>query len=144
MPEFPQEIHALIADLQRQQSPETCLRMAYDALTERFYGNRMRTILRLWELYPRSISKIWAKPGFLHCTNFNRLLKTLLVASGHFREADMHTRWTLLWYISPHQYLRVRVGGRKWMSVDAWAKVYGIPFGDHAHGWHVYGKGRMI
>lgn len=63
----------------------------------------------------------------------------LLMKSGHFTDDDIETRWTLLWFVSPHQYLRVRLDNEQWANVDVWANVYGIPFGDYAHGFHAYG-----
>jgi len=71
----------------------------------------------------------------MHCTNINRILKSLLIGSGLFREEDIRIKWTLIWYVSPHQHVQVRIGDR-WINVDIWAHAYGIEFGDYTHGFH--------
>ncbi|MBU2590291.1 MAG: hypothetical protein KJ939_01490 [Nanoarchaeota archaeon] len=40
-----------------------------------------------------------------------------------------------LHYISIHQYLKVKVNS-KYVIIDGWARIYGIKFGDYAHGFH--------
>jgi hypothetical protein len=48
----------------------------------------------------------------------------------------VHLKWTQIWYISPHQYLQIRVDNNEWINVDVWANVYDIKFGDYAHGFY--------
>ncbi len=66
----------------------------------------------------------------------NWLLKILLVGSGWFSEDDIRERWTLIWGISPHQYLTVRLKEGRVLHVDVWGRTYGVPFGDYAHGFN--------
>ncbi|OGJ65409.1 hypothetical protein A3F36_04835 [Candidatus Peribacteria bacterium RIFCSPHIGHO2_12_FULL_55_11] len=117
------------------RSKEECLRKAYDILTQKYYGNRLKTLTRIYELAPRSPQAMWQRDGFLHCTNFNRLLRALLLESGQFKENDIKICWTLLWGISPHQYMKIRLDDRM-INVDLWAKSYGIPFGEYARGFY--------
>jgi hypothetical protein len=130
-------MNQIVASLKKAKTKEECLRKAYDALVKKYHGNRIKTYLRLWELF-LPLRVLWRRQGFLHCTNFNRFLRSLLLQSGHFTADDVRYRWTLLWYISPHQYLRIRITPKRWISVDAWAHVYGIQLGDYAHGFHAY------
>ena len=130
---LPEEMQPIVQQLQQAGSKRECLQMAYDAVTSRYHGCRNKTYPRIYELIPKSISTLWARTGFIHCTNFTWLLRILLLKSGHFSDADVRTRWTLYWYISPHQYVQVRIDD-EWINVDAWAHRYGIPLGDYARG----------
>lgn len=133
---FPLKIQQVIDGLKKTRTKQECLHKAYRLLTAKYHGNRLKTVTRFLELCPRSVDAVWARSGFLHCTNLNWLLRVLLVKSGHFTEEDIETCWTLLWYVSPHQYLRVKLDDGQQAKVDVWANVYGIGFGDYAHGFH--------
>lgn len=137
---LPQDMQSIAGALHELHSQDECLRKAYDILTKKYYGNRIKTLLRFFDLFPRSLNKLWSKNGFLHCTNFNWLLRILLIKSGHFTEKDVTTCWTLLWFVSPHQFIRVTMENGQKINIDLWAAVYGIPFGDYAHGFHAYGN----
>ncbi|MEI8230599.1 MAG: hypothetical protein WCG83_05720 [Candidatus Peregrinibacteria bacterium] len=132
-----------VESLRQTKSKEDCLRQTYDLLTTKYHGGRIQTVTKLWELYPRSIDYLWSKNGFLHCTNFNRLFRILLVQSGYFTDRDIVARWTLLWFFSPHQYIQIRVADDRWVDVDVRAAVFGIRFGDFAHGFHDRGAGNV-
>lgn len=125
----------VINELKKAQSQEECLRMAYKILITKYHGNRIKTITKFFNIFERDIDVLWSKNGFLHCTNINYILKTLLVKSGFFETGDIRTRWTLIWCVSPHQYAQVRINN-KWIDVDVWAHAFGIELGDHAHGLH--------
>ena len=53
-----------------------------------------------------------------------------------FNEDDIKLRKSLSWWISPHQYLEVKISDNKSFNVDPWFRDYGIKFGDYAHGFH--------
>jgi len=125
----------VINELKKSQSQEECLRKAYDVLILKYHGNRIKTITRIMDFFEHDVDVLWGKAGFMHCNNINRILKSILIESGFFKKEDIKTRWTLIWYVSPHQYAQVRIGG-KWIDIDIWAHVYGIKFGDYAHGFH--------
>ena len=109
---------------------------AYALLSSRFHGERFYTISHFFELFKPDLKKLREKSGPLHCTNLNSLLIEDLLASGLFSKDDIERHWTLLWWISPHQYLKVKTEDG-WIKVDLWAKSFGIEFGDYAHDWHV-------
>lgn len=138
-PSLPTDMQPVADALRHAKTQEDCLRSAYDMLIAKYYGNRLKTYTHFLELFPRSMDELWARSGFLHCTNLNWLLGSLLVHSGQFQTSDLRTPWTLLRFGSPHQYLQVRLRDGRWIDVDVWARVFGIPFGDHAHGLHVSG-----
>lgn len=132
---LPEGMQEVVDVLKQSHSKEECLRRAYDFLITKYHGGHLKTLSRLPEFFEHDLDVLWKKVGFLHCTNMNIVLRTLLVKSGFFVEEDIRTRWTLLWYISPHQYLEVRVD-EKGIAVDVWAHTFGITFGDYAHGFH--------
>lgn len=129
------KIEETIDNLKESHNQEECLKKTYEILSTKYRGYRIKTYTRLFDIFERDIEKLWNKEGFLHCTNINYLMRVLLMRSGCFTEDDIRIRWTQIWLISPHQYLQVRIGN-KWIDVDIWARAYGIPFGDHAHGFH--------
>ena len=136
MTHIQQDLPQVIENLKKAQSKEACLYTAYEVLTTKYRGYRGKTYLYLADLFITNIDKLWSKNGFLHCTNLNKLLKTLLVASGWFTEEEVKSKWALIWYVSPHQYLRIKLGKGHYMNIDMWGKVYGIPFGGYAHGFN--------
>ena len=67
--------------------------------------------------------------------NLNYLFMIFLVKSG-FDYKDINPKWTLVYYLSPHQYLNIKINKKKPINVDSWGKSYGIKFGDYARGFH--------
>lgn len=124
----------IIDDLKKSSNQEECLKKVYDLLSNRYQGARVKTYLKFPFIFKKDINFLWSQRGFLHCTNMNYLARILLVESGFFTEDDIVLNWTLIWYISPHQYLRVKVAESKFIDIDIWAKTYGISFGDYAKG----------
>jgi len=131
---LPTSLELEVQKLKQCENKEEVLNEAYDLLTKKYRGYRLKTITRIFDLFDINIGTMWSKNGFLHCTNMNYLMKILLLGSLKFSEDDIEFRWTLINYYSPHEYLRVRVKDNEWLDIDLWGKVYGIKFGTHAHG----------
>lgn len=127
-------IEQAIEILKKSENKEDCLRKAYNILTKRFYGSRLKTITKIHYLFFSDLEKMWQKGGFLHCTKHNQLLKMLLLKSGFFKKEDIKLKWTTTWIISPHQYSRIRINDHKYINIDIWGYNRGIKFGDYAHG----------
>ncbi len=127
------DLRQVVEELRSAPSREACVRRAYDLLVSRYHGDSLKTITRLWQLYPSPINTLWCRLGFLHCTNANRLLRFLLLESGHCLQADIRYRWTVVSVCSPHQYLEVKIEDA-WIAIDVWGHVYGVPFGQYAKG----------
>jgi hypothetical protein len=104
-------------------------------LISKYRGYRGKTWIKIFDIFENDINVLWSKNGFLHCTSINYVMRILLVKSGFFTEDDLRLKWTHVGYISPHQYLQVKVD-EKLINVDIWAYAYGIKFGDYAHGFH--------
>ena len=133
---LPADMASVADDLSRSADKMLCLKEAYLVLSRKYRGYRYKTYFHIFDFFKNDVDVNWRKSGFLHCTNLNNLLIALLVKSGHFKEWDIERRWTLIWYISPHEYLRVKIGDSEYVNVDLWGKAYGIDFGDYAHGLH--------
>ena len=70
-----------------------------------------------------------------HCTNLNYVLRVLLLKSGKFSEEDIKLKYTWI-NLSPHQYLKVNVGGR-WVNADPWAGTKGMELDKYARGFYL-------
>jgi hypothetical protein len=133
---LPEDMNKVILKLKKSKNKRECLQNAYSILTRKYIGNRIKTYTCIFDLFYSNLYKIWSKSGFLHCNKINYLLRILLIKSGFFKESDIELKWTLLWYISPHQYLRIKIDDSHKINVDVWGKAYKIKFGDYAHGFH--------
>jgi hypothetical protein len=137
--EIPLALTTTIKQLSDCQSQTACLNLAYDILSQRFYGRRAKTYSQFWKVWQNNVETVWEKEGFLHCTNINFLLRFLLVKSGWFKDEEIKLKWTSYLFISPHQYVTVEAD-KKIITVDIWAKFIGIQIGDYAHGFHSQSK----
>jgi hypothetical protein len=133
---LPEDLLAEIDTLSKLGTKQQVLDAAYTLLTQKYRGYRIKTLTRLPDLFDVDINHMWGKEGFLHCTNLNYLLKIMLIRSGKFTKKDIKFVWTLIYFWSPHEYVRVQLDQDQWVGVDIWAKAYGITFGDHARGLH--------
>jgi len=129
----PKELEVFITELKKCSSKEDCLKAAYEYVTSRWHGERVKTYLFSYRLFSCNINKIIKTRGFLHCNHLNYLLRILLVRSGHFKDEDIEQEWSLVWHISPHQYLEIDLGSKK-IFVDAWGKYYGVQLGCYTTG----------
>ncbi len=129
------DINAVIEELRKINDKELCLKKAYNIMIKKYHGERIRTYTRIFDIFSLNINSLWAKNGFLHCTSINYLLKTILIRTALFTEKDIKMKWTLVWYISPHQYLQVKINN-KFINIDVWGRAYGIEYGDYAHGFN--------
>jgi len=132
---IPSGMEDVIDELKILGAKEECLKRVYDILSEKYEGRRYLTYLKISSVFRKDANGFWKKQGFMHCTNINYLARILLVKSGKFSEDDIKLRWTLIWGVSPHQYLQVNIGD-KWIKIDIWARPYDIKYGDNAHGFH--------
>ena len=133
---LPPGMRRWVDQLRGAPSKETCLRRAYALMSKKYRGYRIKTYTQLLNIFRTDLDTLWNQHGFLHCTTMNYLFRVLLVKSGQFSESDLRFRWCLVWVVSPHQYLQVRIRPGIWIDVDLWGKAYGIKLGDHAQGFH--------
>jgi hypothetical protein len=134
------EVDVAIRQIKLANTKEEAIQKAYKIITTKYRGRRMTTLVKIRSIFSEGTQDLWNRSGFMHCTNQNYLLAVLLVKSGFFKEEDIKLKWTMLWGISPHQYLRVMTNKNEYIDIDAWSAVYGIALGDHAHGFHTGAK----
>lgn len=132
----PQEVQLVIDMLKQTKSQEECLEKVYEVLSKKYQGNRIKTYTLLFRIFTTDISLLWQRKGFLHCTSLNYLTRVLLVKSGFFENEDIENKWTLTWFISPHQYLCVRMQSGVYTPVDVWSARYGLGLGEYARGFN--------
>jgi len=128
---LPAGMEAVVSRLKKTKSKMQCLRLAYDLLVERFRGEKFYFLRKPSELFVTDLEKIWNTRTVINCTTANYLLRCLLIKSGKFSDKDIKSRWTLIWGISIHQYVKVDVDG-KIIDVDLWGHSNKIPFGEYA------------
>jgi hypothetical protein len=131
---LPAGMKILVDEMVTKGSQEEMIYFVYESLAKKYRGYRTLTYLRLDRLWITDAEALWRIQGFLHCHHMNYLLRTLLVAGGKFAPEVIETRWTHIWFLSPHQYLSVLLSNGKKVAVDLWARAYGVPFGEYAHG----------
>ncbi len=133
---LPKGMKDLINELKKSKTKKAYVKKAYSSLLKKYRGYRFYTYIRFFDLFVSDISKIWAKEGFMHCIVLNYFMRILLIKSRLFNEDDIKLKWTLVWYISPHQYLNIKVSKTEFINLDLWGNAYGINFGHYAHGFH--------
>lgn len=132
--DLPEEMKLLVSEISQIEDQRAAIEYAYEALAKKYQGSRIFTFLRLDRFFITDIEALWKKNGFLHCNHMNYLLRTILVASKKCTNDDIESLWTQIWFFSPHQYLSIHLKNGDVLKVDLWGKVYGVPFGEYAHG----------
>jgi len=134
---IPEGMKKEILKLKKSKNKLSCLEKAYLVVAKRYYGSYLEAFWRFWKLFISNIFTIWNMKGkSMLCTHQNFVLRVLLVKSGCFKDSDIKIKWTMVGYISPHQYLMVHVGNGKWIYIDMWGSSKGIKFGDYARRLH--------
>ncbi len=129
--ELPQDLKGAINDL-RGLNKENVLKKVYTILAEKYKGNRIKTYTRCYQLFNFNLEKLWNQKGFMYCTAINYIFKIILLNSG-FKAKDIRLKWTQIWYMTPHQYLQIRIN-EEWINIDVWSVFLGTKFGDYSHG----------
>lgn len=126
-------IHAVAQSADKRE----CLEQTCALLARRYKGYRLKTYTHLHELFRKDTNYFWnKKDDFVHCTTMNYLVRLVLIKSEFFCEEDISQHWTMVWYVSPHQYLRVDLG-EETLAVDLWGVHNGVPLGCYASGFGV-------
>lgn len=122
---IPRDFQSKIEELDRKSKTNLIyLKNAYEFLTIRFHGSRVKTLTRFWYAFGDVFR---FKSGFLPCTSLNYLLRIMLIKSGRFKEDDIKLIIVPFNFII-HQHLKVKVN-HYWINVDPWSRALGVPFG---------------
>jgi len=135
------DLHAAIKQLKKLPTA-TAVERAMDILSEKYECQRIVGAFMLWKLYESDPNKLWERKGHTHCTQLNYLLRLMLVRSGHLKDSDIKFGYSLVFYISPHQYLLVTINDKE-VALDPWNYDLGASVGKYAVGfgmreWEVY------
>lgn len=122
-----------IGYVKKASSKKEALDRAFEIITKRYQGYHFQTYIYFWKAFENDPNKLWKRTGFMHCTHQNFLLRLLLVKSGWFSESDIKLGNSLVWYISPHQYLKIKIDN-KIIAADPWNHRFGVPLGFFATG----------
>lgn len=138
---LPKSLKIEVDKVAKTKTKRQAAKLAYKIVTDKYYGHRAETYFNVKKLLQTDVNKIWAESGFYQCTTQNYLIRLLLVKSGKFKDSEVEQKLTLIWYIGPHQYLKVWLDKDNHVYLDPWSKVYRVPFGQRAHG---FKSGKMF
>lgn len=130
---LPLGMQRAVDKIKKIQSQSRCLIKAYEIMIKRYRGRHFMVYTRPIPIFSFDIEKLWNRAGLMHCHNMNYLMRILLVKSGFFKNEDIENHWTIIKYISLHQYLRVRLDNDKHIDVDIWGASHGVKFGNYLH-----------
>lgn len=119
--------------IRNQPTQEQAIERALDLLEQKYDSIRLLSIIELWKLYGSDPNELWDRKGFMHCTHQNFLLRVLLVESGKVRDANLSLGHSLVFHISPHQFLILHRGNEK-IALDPWNYGLGAKIGQYASG----------
>lgn len=122
---LPAHLQSVIDDIKASSSNQTeALRLSYNYVVQQYYGGRIKTVLNFWRAFGSYENK---SPGFLPCNMQNQLLRTILVKTDYFKDADIEVRVTPFNFFI-HQYLVVNINGQS-IAVDPWSHFLGLELG---------------
>lgn len=127
------DLHNAIDYVKKAESKEDALKRAFETVTSRYKSFRFGTYLFFWKAWEKDPNRLWQRTGYMHCTQQNYLLRLLLIKSGWFGEEDIDLGYSLVGYISPHQYLKVYLD-KDILAADPWNAYFRVPLGSYAHG----------
>jgi hypothetical protein len=133
---IPKGMQEAILHLKSCKNQWDCLEKAHGIMAQKYHGEHFGTFLKFPKIFESDLEKMWSRSGFMHCHNLNFLMRILLVRSGFFQNDKIENKWTTIWLIFPHQYLRVKLKNGETTEVDVWGAAHGIRLGDHAYGFH--------
>lgn len=132
---LPESIERITQLVSQEKDKLSALKSAYNLVSEKFPGYRLGVFYNFWIIYYKDLHKLM-KYNYLFCTQVNYILRNVLVKSGWYKDEDIQIKWTLISYIIPHQYLKIKIKDNKYISVDPWARRLGIKFGNYLYSFH--------
>lgn len=133
---IPKDMEEIIKKLSKSKNKEQFLKSSFEYITKKYKLRRSDVITYLPGLFRKDVSYLWDKKGFLYCTPLNYLLRVMLVKSGLFSDTEIELKISNTWYITLHQYLRIKINKEKYINVDPWNYTFGIKFGDFGYGFY--------
>lgn len=122
-----------VQQLKTMTDVESAMKLALKMLAKKYKSRRLETYLLFFKWFEKDPNKLWARNGFLHCTQQNYLFRVLLVSSGWLRDNQISFGYSLVWWISPHQYLKIKLPQGS-IAIDPWNYTFGVKYGQYATG----------
>lgn len=127
------ELLSAIETVRHARDVQHAVEVALSIITKKYRGYRFHTYILFWKSFEKDPNKLWKREGFLHCTQMNYLLRVLLIQSGWVEESDISLGYSLVWFVSIHQYLIVSIDGKR-LALDPWNYHFGCMLGSYASG----------
>lgn len=122
-----------IEQVRKTRSVEEAMQKAVDILKAKYKAKRFETYLKYPRILEKDPNKLWKRSGFMHCPQQNYLFRILMVKSGKLRDSEIELGYSLVWHVSPHQFLKVHTPKRT-LAVDPWNYELGAMIGKYASG----------
>lgn len=108
-----------IQNIKRQPTAYQAIQYAMELLSHKYQSLRFKSFSRFWRIHEKDPNKLWKRTGFLHCTQQNYLLRVLLVKGNKIQDENIKLGYSLVWNVSPHQFLIVKYKGEN-LALDPW------------------------
>lgn len=108
--------------LQTAENAYAYMQRTYSGYTDAF---KIRSLLTVFQLGDFSTNDFLNKKQFLWCHTQNRLLKSILVNTGHFKESDVVIKRKLFFIFFIHQWILLEVNGKK-IKIDPHCGIFEI------------------
>jgi len=128
------ELLKAIAKVRSSESKETAIKKSLKIVENKFRGYRFMTYVYFWKAFDEDPNHLWCRNNdFMHCHHQNFLVRVLLIKSSWFKEKDISYGYSLVGYVSPHQWLKINLKNGK-IAVDPWNHRYGAKWNQYAGG----------
>ncbi|OGG55697.1 hypothetical protein A3D71_02135 [Candidatus Kaiserbacteria bacterium RIFCSPHIGHO2_02_FULL_55_20] len=106
--------------LQTAENAYAYMQRTYTGYTDAF---KIRSLLTIFQFRDFSTKNLLNKKQFLWCHTQNRLLKSILVNTGHFKESDVVIKRRLFFIFFIHQWVSLRVDGKE-IKIDPHCAIF--------------------
>lgn len=127
------DLVAAVSQLKQCHTVEEAAQLALSILAKKYRSRRLETYLLFFKWFEKDPNMLWQRSGFMHCTQQNYLFKVLMVSSGWITDDAISLGYSLVWWISPHEYLKLKLP-TGFVAVDPWNYNFGVGYGWYATG----------
>lgn len=124
---------AAISSIKSAKTIDQAIETALILMDKKFRAQRFQTYLYFYLWFEKDPNVLWQRQGFMHCTQQNLLFRALMVKSGWLKDEQISFGYSLVWYISPHQFLVLRIKNNQ-IAIDPWNYEKGVQPGYYAVG----------
>ena len=134
--EIPKDMEKVINHVKKFKSKRQAIEYVWKYIGEKYHPYcGFTTYTRFYELLSTDMTTLWDSER-THCTKLNYLIRIILIKSGHFKESDFKINWTLVWWFSPHQFMKIKLSKNNYIIVDGWGYSHRIRLNEYARGFN--------